>query len=446
MRFFLHRIDRSPNWYVAWSEGGRSRLVSTRTPDREEAERFLAAFRLEYDAPEETRPEDLPVAAVLNDYLEHHASKLASAEQARIAVTHLTGFFGNAAVSAITPHAHERYVEHRAGVSNDTINRERMVLRAALNRAVRLGWLRHAPHVPTLPPNPPRERFMSRAEAARLLWAARRQPHLALFIRLGLYTGARPGAVLDLTWDRVDFDAGLIHYPLPQRQGGRKRRAVVPFFGALDRALRAARKRATTDRVIEWRGQGVARIKRAFRAAVAAAGLAGVVGYTLRHTAASWAIKAVPAFEVAKMLGNRVAMVERHYAKLAPDYLRGAVIATTRGARKDAKVPPIATPPPGARPPESLEISRDRMVGAAGIEPATPTMSRKDKPATDLIGAGFSFSANAKDAPETPRMSSPHAKVSHRLAPGLIVVGRPANDGPPEAPPPVPAARMLRRK
>ena len=155
-RFRLHRLARSPFWYVAWTEEGRTRLASTRTADREEAERFLAAFRLEYEAPAETAPEELPLEVVLDDYFDKHAAGLKSAEQARIAIAHLKAFFGVAAVSAVTPHAHERYVKHRKGVSNDTINRERMVLRAALNRAVRMGWLRHAPHVPTLPSGAPR--------------------------------------------------------------------------------------------------------------------------------------------------------------------------------------------------------------------------------------------------------------------------------------------------
>jgi integrase len=45
---------------------------------------------------------------------------------------------------------------------------------------------------------------------ARLFRALRgkRQRHVLLFVRLALYTSARTGAILDLTWDRVNFTAG----------------------------------------------------------------------------------------------------------------------------------------------------------------------------------------------------------------------------------------------
>jgi integrase len=36
--------------------------------------------------------------------------------------------------------------------------------------------------------------------------------HLALFTRLALFTGARSGAILELTWDRVDLQRRRIKY------------------------------------------------------------------------------------------------------------------------------------------------------------------------------------------------------------------------------------------
>ena len=59
-----------------------------------------------------------------------------------------------------------------------------------------------------------RNRWLSQAEASSLIQAAeraRRSPHLADFIRLGLNTGMRPGELLKLTWARVDLEMGLIY-------------------------------------------------------------------------------------------------------------------------------------------------------------------------------------------------------------------------------------------
>ena len=42
----LSKIPRSPNWYIAWSDHGRSRIRSTGTRDRAAAEQMLKAFRV----------------------------------------------------------------------------------------------------------------------------------------------------------------------------------------------------------------------------------------------------------------------------------------------------------------------------------------------------------------------------------------------------------------
>jgi integrase len=57
--------------------------------------------------------------------------------------------------------------------------------------------------VPTVwkpPRSAPRDRWLTRSEAARFLWAARRTEHLKRFIMLGLYTGSRSGVIRNLEW------------------------------------------------------------------------------------------------------------------------------------------------------------------------------------------------------------------------------------------------------
>lgn len=325
----------SPKWYVTWSEGHRSRRVSTGTTDERAAKDALAAFRLERGRKKEAEPDSIAIATVLNDYVDGYAVNLPSFEQAKIARTHLLAFYGAATVAIIGPSSHDEYEATRKaeGVSNDAINRERVVLRAALNRARKHGWLKTVPHVPSLPANPPRERYLTREEAAKLLRACK-SPHMRLFVRLGLYTGARPGAILDLTWDRVDFINNRISYPRPSRHTGNKRRAVVPMGGALLRALRRAHRKARTKHVIEYDGAPVASVKKAFARAAISAGLKGVSPGTLRHTAATWAAQSgVDLYQIGGMLGQRLAATTERYAKHHPDYLKDAAAAMLRGAR-----------------------------------------------------------------------------------------------------------------
>ena len=52
-----------------------------------------------------------------------------------------------------------------------------------------------------------KDRFLTEAEVDRLVDAAN-EPHVRLAILLMLNTAGRVGAILDLTWDRVDFRRG----------------------------------------------------------------------------------------------------------------------------------------------------------------------------------------------------------------------------------------------
>lgn len=338
MQFRLVTLGNSPNLYVEWREGGAKRRVSARTQDRSAAEDFLAAFRLEYS----TETPDLwpDVRAVLNWYYESHAKAKPSAPQAKIAIDKLSSFFGATPVCDAKLQKQQAYADKRQaeGVRIETIRRELSVLSAAFRRAQKFERIPgHAPPVLTLPEGAARERYLTRREAARLLRhlrANRRQRHLLLFTRLALYTGARSGAILSLTWDRVDLDRGVITYPLPGRAETNKRAAVVPIGPTLVRALRAAHRRGKGDHVIQWAGDPVKRVVRAFRRQAKAAGLADVTPHTLRHTFGTWAASSgVSLFLVGRALGHKRSSTTERYAKHQPDALREVTEAVRRGKR-----------------------------------------------------------------------------------------------------------------
>lgn len=52
--------------------------------------------------------------------------------------------------------------------------------------------------------------------------------HVRLFCVLALTTAGRKSAILQLTWDRIDFERGLIHLDVIGEKN-RKGRAVVPM-------------------------------------------------------------------------------------------------------------------------------------------------------------------------------------------------------------------------
>jgi integrase len=178
-----------------------------------------------------------------------------------------------------------------------------------------------------------KDRWLNDAEIAKLL-DAKCAPHIHLAILLMLSTAARVGAILDLTWDRVDFDNGVINLRT-DATGPRKGRAIVPMNAGVRAALDVAKKAALTDYVIEWAGEQVKSIKTGFNAAVADAGLENVSPHVLRHTAAvHLAVAGTPMSRIAQYLGHSsTAVTERVYARFAPDHLRAEADVLDFGAR-----------------------------------------------------------------------------------------------------------------
>ena len=74
--------------------------------------------------------------------------------------------------------------------------------------------------------------------------------------RSGDFSSARVTAVLELTWDRVDFERGQVN--LRTGEGQRKGRAIVPMTESLYAALVNAQKAALSDYVVEWAGGPIA--------------------------------------------------------------------------------------------------------------------------------------------------------------------------------------------
>lgn len=149
-------------------------------------------------------------------------------------------------------------------------------------------------------------------------------PHARLYVLLGLYSMARPTAILELTWDRVDWERRQIDLNPKGRRQTKKRRPVVPLNDEAMEELRKAHEARQSEYVIERGAKPISNIKKAFQAASKRSGI-HVTPYTLRHTGAVWAAEAgVPMDELAQFMGHDDSTTtSKHYARYSPGYLRG---------------------------------------------------------------------------------------------------------------------------
>lgn len=211
----------------------------------------------------------------------------------------------------------------REGKSNSTVKTELEALRACL----RWHYGKEAPIIVAPPPSKPRDRYLTKEEA-RLLEQHIETPHVKLFVTLALATGARMGAILDLTWDRVDFEHGTIDFMPAGRDKTNKRRTVVAMAPKAREALIEARKAALSDHVIEYGGKQVASVKRAIAAAARRAKVP-CSPHVFRHTAAVWMAQAdVPLQKIAQILGHTSSRItEQVYARYSPRFMADAMAA-----------------------------------------------------------------------------------------------------------------------
>jgi integrase len=211
-----------------------------------------------------------------------------------------------------------------------TVRYELSMLSVALRRAKDAKAIDVAPVV-WRPAAPERQvRHLTHAQFERWFKEVK-APHARLYVLLGLYSMARPSAILELTWTRVDFARGQIDLNPPGRRQTKKRRPVVPINDEAMDALRAAYEGRQSEFVIERGAKQVGNIKKAFQAASKRSGI-HVTPYTLRHTGAVWAAEAgVSMAELAQFMGHDDdSTTQKHYARFSPDYLKGVATKVRR--------------------------------------------------------------------------------------------------------------------
>lgn len=221
----------------------------------------------------------------------------------------------------------------KAGHSRDTIWTRLTRLRSAINWADKKNILDEKPYVWVPSKAKPKSYNLTVEECLRLVKEAT-TPHIKLFIIIALNTGARTTAILELTWDRVDFEKMQIRLEKELKEDdillkvSQKGRATVQMNVFLAATLMEFKKAALTDHVIEYNGKPIGNIKKAFKRACVRAGLPKASPHTLRHTAATRAFEELVFSDqdpelgfakISRMLGHKdIETTKRIYIKYDP--------------------------------------------------------------------------------------------------------------------------------
>lgn len=225
-----------------------------------------------------------------------------------------------------------RAYDRSRGKAPSTVRYELLQISTAISWGREEGHTTAKPKMwlPATPESKPKN--LTHAQFDRF-FAAVHAEHARLYVMLGVWTMARPSAILDLTWDRVDFMRRQIDFRPPGKAQTSKRRTIVFIADDLLPWLQEAYKARTSEYVIERGGEKVKSVKKAFQAASKRSNV-HATPYTLRHTGAVWAAEGgISMAELAQFMGHDDdRTTQKHYARFSPDHLRNVTEAMKKQA------------------------------------------------------------------------------------------------------------------
>jgi integrase len=276
------------------------RLRNTRTPVREAVQEFLAVY---------SKPRKV------------------SWRDDRLVLGRFAAYLGpNACLQDIDRRLVERFQLQlfADGISKARVNRYVAALKCFFNRFVDWGKLQTNPcRGIKLYPEVARTHWLEAGQINELL--SHSSDRLRPIVQVALLTGLRMGDILRLTWDRFDFEQGLIRIV----QGKTQTPLLLPISEALAEVLRAIPRDMDTPYVFQHRGKplrGHGWMRTDFAKAIKASGLAGTHFHDLRHTAATQLRRLGRDLQVVQqLLGHKTIRTTMRYSHVHPTELREAV-------------------------------------------------------------------------------------------------------------------------
>jgi integrase len=276
---------------------------------------------------------------------------------------HLIPAIGRSDLQELTPQQVQAFLNRKIadGLSPKTVQSIRGVLRTALNEAMR--WELVSRNVATLV-RPPRAFSkpvspFTPDEARRLLEASR-SDRLGSLYAVALAMGLRQGEALGLTWDRVDFDSGLIRVDRQlQRAHGklqlvdlktRHSRRSVPMPPSIADWLKRHLAAQAVERNLagaRWQGRGLVfttpigtgldgpNVTKGFQRLLRSAGLERRRFHDLRHSCATLLlVQNVPPRVVMEILGHsQITLTMNTYSHVLPELTQDAAASMERVLR-----------------------------------------------------------------------------------------------------------------
>ena len=346
-------------WYAFWHDAKDKRIkrITLGTRDDDEAQTRFAAFLVNRETfinPGVGLSVHQALDHYIHEYVQHPNQCAAPQRQIYCADKIKDGFKPSELLLDVDVSRCREYsaFRQRSGGAQSTVRRELGTLKAAINHAAKYKRIGPSHTPPTAMPvvelpaeAEPNRLWLTRDELRQALMLA--DENLYDFIMLAYYTAGRKESVQFLTPFQVDLTRNLIDLrrpdETPAQRKSKKRRPIVPIDPAL---------RPVVEKLLERnRASGLLFGRRInfyepFKKLITGLGIPEKsFPHILRHSRASHLLQdGKSLFDVAKLLGDNAATVERVYGHHCPDYL-GQRLLDSRPLFDGSKVIPLAVSP-----------------------------------------------------------------------------------------------------
>lgn len=328
---FRGLYKRGKVWWIRYSYQGRLIRQSV-GPDRRLAEKALQAIRgdivrgnFKLRRIEERRT----FAEMTKEYITEKAGKRSLCRD-KTSFGNLTPVFGQKALHLISRRDVEAYMRARATkVKGATINREIALLKHLFNIAIEKVYTDNNPvkGIKMLPEAPWRHKyFFSEPEIGELINAS--APHLRSILVVAFGTGLRKGDILQLKWQDVDLDRGVISIQMQKTEDSLE----IPLIPMLRDILVKMKAQSGLSQYVfslGIKGERIGDIRTAFRAALRRSGLAdkGYRFHDIRRTFAQMLYKqGVMLTKIQRLLGHKSILTTERYLGVKFEETRVAIL------------------------------------------------------------------------------------------------------------------------
>ena len=354
----IYRLKNSKNWYYCITYNGIKYQGSTKTTDRQSAKLIAEAMQTDI-AREENKIPVLKKKSIGNFPIlweEYLKAQAVPDVRKRTASNHFFAVFENKrlnriAMPDIRSYQLERKLElmsleknegkREAEINFRSVNYEIAILRNFFNYCIEKKYIDKNPCEGVKKLNElSRLRTLSDEDIAKLVAGATNKLTRDIIMFL-IYTGCRKGEALNLKWDDVDFDNGVVAIKATKTRHDRYVPVSAPLKGLLEGIAnevhraepkhsgvqpKSTSKEDGCSYVFNNGGKKIVDFKHSFKTACRNAGLKDLRIHDLRHVFASkMVMNGTSLYITGELLGHRTPNMTKRYSHLVPDTLRKAV-------------------------------------------------------------------------------------------------------------------------